>query len=112
MPIDDKRQVHFTTTLFALIRESLDVKMRNGMYFSFDSFILIKRKFNLIADEMDEADNELREVICKLWPNHARRPIKLHEGGTKQLLDLVVPHKTGEYSKKISIPLRNLFPDI
>ncbi len=33
MPIDDKRQVHFTTTLFALIRESLDVKMRNGNFF-------------------------------------------------------------------------------
>ena len=30
MPIDEKRQVHFNTTLFALIRESLDVKKRNG----------------------------------------------------------------------------------
>jgi hypothetical protein len=54
-----------------------------------------KREFNLTAEEMDDADNELREVICKLWPNLARRPIKLHEGGTKQLLDLVVPPKTG-----------------
>ncbi|CAF0900785.1 unnamed protein product [Rotaria sordida] len=75
MPIDDKRQVHFTTTLFALIRESLAIKMRNA------------------ADEMDEADNELREVICKLWPTLAKKPIKLHEGGTKPLLDLVVPSK-------------------
>ncbi len=33
MPIDDKRKVHFTTTLFALIRESLGVKMRNGNLF-------------------------------------------------------------------------------
>jgi hypothetical protein len=33
MPIDDKRQVHFTTTLFALIRESLGVKMRTGNLF-------------------------------------------------------------------------------
>ena len=31
MPIDEKRQVHFTTTLFALIRESLDVKKRTGI---------------------------------------------------------------------------------
>jgi hypothetical protein len=30
MPIDDKRRVHFTTTLFALIRESLEIKMRTG----------------------------------------------------------------------------------
>ncbi|CAF3829900.1 unnamed protein product [Rotaria sp. Silwood1] len=75
MPIDDKRQVHFTTTLFALIRESLGIKMRN------------------VADEMDEADNELRQVICKLWPTLAKKSIKLYEGGTKPLLDLVVPSK-------------------
>jgi hypothetical protein len=30
MPIDANRQVHFTTTLFALIRESLGIKMRAG----------------------------------------------------------------------------------
>jgi voltage-dependent calcium channel N type alpha-1B len=32
MPIDEKRQVHFTTTLFALIRESLGIKMRAGKF--------------------------------------------------------------------------------
>lgn len=48
---------------------------------------------------MDEADNELRQVICKLWPNHAKRAIKLREGGTKTLLDLVVPPKTGNSEK-------------
>ena len=42
--------------------------------------------------------NELREVICKLWPNLAKRTVKLHEGGTKSLIDLVVPPKTGKYS--------------
>ncbi|CAF3010742.1 unnamed protein product [Rotaria socialis] len=75
MPIDDKRQVHFTTTLFALIRESLGIKM------------------SAAAEEMDEADNELRDVLCKVWPNHAKKHIKLHEGGTKPLLDLVLPPK-------------------
>ncbi|UJR27700.1 hypothetical protein I4U23_008977 [Adineta vaga] len=75
MPIDENRQVHFTTTLFALIRESLGIKMRAA------------------AEEMDEADNELRDVICKVWPNHAKKNVKLHEGGTKSLLDLVVPPK-------------------
>jgi len=44
---------------------------------------------------MDEADNELRDVLCKVWPNHAKKNIKLHEGGTKPLLDLVVPPKYG-----------------
>jgi hypothetical protein len=93
MPIDDKRQVHFTTTLFALIRESLGIKMRTG---NFVYLIIHTRKFHLAAEEMDEADNELRQVIIKLWPNIARKSIKLHEGGTKTLLDLVVPPKTGK----------------
>ena len=95
MPIDDKRRVHFTTTLFALIRESLSVKMRTGKSL-LDIFIFPNQKSRLAAEEMDEADNELREVICKLWPNLARREIKLHEGGTKILLDLVVPPKNGQ----------------
>jgi hypothetical protein len=94
MPIDDKRQVHFTTTLFALIRESLGVKMRTGNFLFYLSFN--KKIFNLAAEQMDEADNELRDVICKLWPNLARKTIKLHEGGTKTLLDLVVPPKHGK----------------
>lgn len=34
MPIDENRQVHFTTTLFALIRESLGIKMRAGKLIS------------------------------------------------------------------------------
>jgi hypothetical protein len=48
MPIDDKRKVHFTTTLFALIRESLGVKMRNGnLLFLYFSFLILKQKFHL-----------------------------------------------------------------
>jgi len=30
------------------------------------------------------------------FPNHAKKYIKLHEGGTKTLLDLVVPPKHGK----------------
>lgn len=30
MPMDDDMKVGFTTTLFALIRENLDIKMRPG----------------------------------------------------------------------------------
>ena len=55
---------------------------------------------HLDVEETDEADNELRKVICQLWPNHAKKLIKLDDkGGTKSLLDLVVPPKTGK--KKI-----------
>ena len=53
------------------------------------------RLSHLAVEEMDEADNELRAVICSLWPTLGKRVIKLHEGGTKTLLDLVVPPKTG-----------------
>jgi len=60
-PIDEDGTVHFTTTLFALIRENLSIKMRS-------------------AGEMDQADAELRATICKVWP---------YEG--KDKVDLLVP---------------------
>ena len=41
MPLDEEGKVQFTTTLFALIRENLSIKMRS-------------------AEEMDQADMELR----------------------------------------------------
>ncbi|XP_042869771.1 voltage-dependent calcium channel type A subunit alpha-1-like isoform X15 [Penaeus japonicus] len=61
MPLDDEGKVHFTTTLFALIRENLCIKMR-------------------AAEEMDQADSELRATIKKLWPLQA-----------KKNLDFIVP---------------------
>ena len=64
-PIDDEGMVHFTTTLFALIRENLSVKMR-------------------AAEEMDQADFELRQTIIKVWP---------YEG--KEKIDLLVPPREG-----------------
>lgn len=33
MPVDQDGKVQFTTTLFALIRENLSIKMRCGMYY-------------------------------------------------------------------------------
>ena len=64
-PIDDEGMVHFTTTLFALIRENLSIKMR-------------------AAEEMDQADLELRTTIIKVWP---------YEG--KDKIDLLVPPREG-----------------
>lgn len=54
MPVTEEGKVNFTTTLFALIRENLSIKMRP-------------------AEEMDQADKELKETIRKLWPLHARK---------------------------------------
>ena len=48
-PIDDDGTVHFTTTLFALIRDNLKINVRESA-------------------EMDQADLELRATIMKMWP--------------------------------------------
>ncbi len=61
MPLNNHLEVHFSTTLFALIRENLCIKMRS-------------------ADEMDQMDRELRETISKVWPLQAGK-----------MLDLLVP---------------------
>uniref|UniRef100_A0A183CB81 Voltage-dependent calcium channel type A subunit alpha-1 n=1 Tax=Globodera pallida TaxID=36090 RepID=A0A183CB81_GLOPA len=63
MPVSDDGTVHFTTTLFALIRESLSIKMRP-------------------VEEMDEADEELRQTLRKIWPLKAK----------KNTIDLVRPN--------------------
>jgi hypothetical protein len=33
MPVDDDGKVNFTTTLFALIRENLSIKVRSGKFY-------------------------------------------------------------------------------
>lgn len=58
MPLDQEGKVNFTTTLFALIRENLNIKMR-------------------AAEEMDQADIELRDTILKVWPFTAKDKIEL-----------------------------------
>ncbi|XP_062714466.1 voltage-dependent calcium channel type A subunit alpha-1 isoform X9 [Aedes albopictus] len=63
MPLDEEGRVSFTTTLFALIRENLSIKMRP-------------------AEEMDQADSELRQTIKQIWPIQA-----------KKMIDLLVPPK-------------------
>lgn len=67
MPVAEDGTVHFTTTLFCLIRESLSIKMRP-------------------VDEMDQADEELRMTLKKIWPLKAK----------KNMIDLVVPPDLGE----------------
>lgn len=56
MPVNEEGRVNFTTTLFALIRENLSIKMRP-------------------AEEMDQADKELRHTLTKLWPLQAKKII-------------------------------------
>ncbi|XP_012056925.1 PREDICTED: voltage-dependent calcium channel type A subunit alpha-1-like [Atta cephalotes] len=61
MPVDSDGKANFTTTLFALIRENLSIKMR-------------------CADEMNQANEELRDTIRNIWPLQA-----------KKMLDLLLP---------------------
>lgn len=67
MPLTEEGKVNFTSTLFALIRENLSIKMRP-------------------AEEMDMADKELRVTIQKLWPLQAEK-----------VTDKLVPPDSGEY---------------
>ncbi|XP_053696424.1 voltage-dependent calcium channel type A subunit alpha-1 [Sabethes cyaneus] len=73
MPLDAEGKVGFTTTLFALIRENLNIKMRT-------------------AEEMDQADQELRHTISHIWPLQA-----------KKMLDLLVPRKEELNTGKLSV---------
>ncbi|KAM7535837.1 hypothetical protein Aperf_G00000089186 [Anoplocephala perfoliata] len=58
MPVDDLGCVHFNTTLFALIRESLSIKMGP-------------------ASVMDIKDAELRDTIREMWPLQAKKMLNL-----------------------------------
>ena len=66
MPLDNEGKVNFTTTLFALIRENLSIKMRS-------------------AEEMDQADVELRDTILKVWPFTAKDKIELLVPTTREI---------------------------
>uniref|UniRef100_A0A0N5AJK0 Voltage-dependent calcium channel type A subunit alpha-1 n=1 Tax=Syphacia muris TaxID=451379 RepID=A0A0N5AJK0_9BILA len=74
MPVADDGTVRFSTTLFALIRESLSIKMRP-------------------VEEMDEADEELRQTLKKMWPLKAK----------KNMIDLVVPPNSELCFQKLTV---------
>jgi hypothetical protein len=59
MPVADDGTVHFTTTLFALIRESLEIKPRSH------------------DEHTDKADDELKETIKKIWPIQSTKKLNL-----------------------------------
>lgn len=49
MPVDDEGKVNFTSTLFALIRENLNIKMRSGRKIGvINQLNLTKKKFQLM----------------------------------------------------------------
>lgn len=48
MPVDSDGKVNFTTTLFALIREDLDIKMRSGKFIGFLRFLIFKERFFIL----------------------------------------------------------------
>ena len=58
MPIADDGTVHFTTILFALIRESLRIKMGP-------------------PEDMDHKDDEFRRTLLRMWPSQAKKMMHL-----------------------------------
>ena len=58
VPITKGKSVNFTTTLFALIRESLKIRIGE-------------------AKDMDRLDEELKTIITKHWPKASKRKMKL-----------------------------------
>ncbi|KAF5896241.1 voltage-dependent N-type calcium channel subunit alpha-1B-like isoform X3, partial [Clarias magur] len=68
MPIADDNTVHFTSTLMALIRTALDIKLASGV----------------LAQRLCDAD--LRREISKVWPSLSTKTVDL----------LVTPHKHNE----------------
>uniref|UniRef100_A0A1A8EVW8 Calcium channel, voltage-dependent, N type, alpha 1B subunit, a n=2 Tax=Nothobranchius TaxID=28779 RepID=A0A1A8EVW8_9TELE len=68
MPIADDNTVHFTSTLMALIRTALEIKLASGM--------IAQRLF----------DAELKKELSTVWPNLPQKTLDL----------LVTPHKPNE----------------
>ncbi|XP_061590464.1 voltage-dependent N-type calcium channel subunit alpha-1B [Cololabis saira] len=68
MPIADDNTVHFTSTLMALIRTALEIKLASGF----------------LAQQLSDID--LRREINRVWPNLSQKTIDL----------LVTPHKYNE----------------
>ncbi|XP_035234725.1 calcium channel, voltage-dependent, N type, alpha 1B subunit, a isoform X6 [Anguilla anguilla] len=68
MPIADDNTVHFTSTLMALIRTALEIKLASGM----------------VAQRLSDAD--LKKELSTVWPNLSKKTLDL----------LVTPHKPNE----------------
>ncbi|KAJ8413845.1 hypothetical protein AAFF_G00064430 [Aldrovandia affinis] len=68
MPIADDNTVHFTSTLMALIRTALEIKLASGM----------------VAQRLSDAD--LKKELSTVWPNLSQKTLDL----------LVTPHQPNE----------------
>nr|XP_046203639.1 voltage-dependent N-type calcium channel subunit alpha-1B-like [Oncorhynchus gorbuscha] len=68
MPIADDNTVHFTSTLMALIRTALEIKLASGM----------------VAQRLSDA--ELKKELSQVWPSLSQKMMDL----------LVTPHKPNE----------------
>uniref|UniRef100_A0A671NXK5 Voltage-dependent N-type calcium channel subunit alpha n=1 Tax=Sinocyclocheilus anshuiensis TaxID=1608454 RepID=A0A671NXK5_9TELE len=82
MPIADDNSVHFTSTLMALIRTALEIKLASGM----------------VAQRLSDA--ELKKELTTVWPNLSQKSMDL----------LVTPHKRVSNSNKVSALLEPILP--
>ncbi|XP_019909067.2 voltage-dependent N-type calcium channel subunit alpha-1B isoform X2 [Esox lucius] len=73
MPIADDNTVHFTSTLMALIRTALEIKLASGV----------------LAQRLCDVD--LRKEIARVWPNLPQKTVDL----------LVTPYKNDEFNEAL-----------
>lgn len=64
MPVNEEGKVYFTTTLFALIRENLNIGMPKDEE---------KEEYAEPPVDQDTLDRQLKETIHKLWPLQAKK---------------------------------------
>lgn len=91
MPVDEDMSVHFTSTLMALIRTALDVKIARGWVTSQKCYVYGEGKkntfFSLSAggEDRNQMDLDLQKEIGVIWPHLSQKS-----------LDLLVPIHKGD----------------
>lgn len=96
MPVDEDMSVHFTSTLMALIRTALDVKIARG-WLTYHSFKLYGEKkdaqrcflffvfWSAGGEDRNQMDLDLQKEIGVIWPHLSQKS-----------LDLLVPIHKGD----------------
>lgn len=92
LPVADDNTVHFNSTLMALIRTALDIKIAKGTKHSNTSLFISIRLYLYLyvyvcahagGADKHQMDAELRKEMIAIWPNLSQKHLDL----------LVTPHK-------------------
>ena len=96
MPVDDDMSVHFTSTLMALIRTALEVKIARGQneypktlqtHIHCDVKLIKSHFLSPGGEDRNQMDLDLQKEIGVIWPHLSQKT-----------LDLLVPIHKGDIS--------------